>query len=141
MWYPLWSWPTLRTSSADYILNVPNFVFPPDFYKHAKALWKDEGVRACYERSNEYQQADCVPSDQDLLHCRVLTPGIFETKFPVDKVNFHTFDKDERRKWIQGFNDVTAIIFVVASSNYNMIILEDNQTSRLQEPLNRFKSI
>nr|6WHA_B Chain B, G subunit q (Gi2-mini-Gq chimeric) [Homo sapiens]7RAN_B Chain B, G protein subunit q (Gi2-mini-Gq chimera) [Homo sapiens]7S8L_B Chain B, Gs-mini-Gq chimera [Homo sapiens]7S8N_B Chain B, Gs-mini-Gq chimera [Homo sapiens]7S8P_B Chain B, Gs-mini-Gq chimera [Homo sapiens]7SRR_B Chain B, G protein subunit q (Gi2-mini-Gq chimera) [Homo sapiens]7XBD_B Chain B, Guanine nucleotide-binding protein G(q) subunit alpha [Homo sapiens]8DPF_B Chain B, G-alpha subunit q (Gi2-mini-Gq chimeric) [Ho len=63
------------------------------------------------------------------------TSGIFETKFQVDKVNFHMFDvggqRDERRKWIQCFNDVTAIIFVVDSSDYN----------RLQEALNDFKSI
>ncbi|XP_075624895.1 guanine nucleotide-binding protein G(s) subunit alpha isoforms short isoform X4 [Balearica regulorum gibbericeps] len=91
-------------------------------------------------KQNEY-----TPSDQDLLRCRVLTSGIFETKFQVDKVNFHMFDvggqRDERRKWIQCFNDVTAIIFVVASSSYNMVIREDNQTNRLQEALNLFKSI
>lgn len=37
--------------------------------------------------------------------------------------------------------DVTAIIFVVASSSYNMVIREDNQTNRLQEALNLFKNI
>ena len=41
--------------------------------------------------------------------------GIFETRFTIEKVNFHMFDvggqRDERRKWIQCFNDVTAIIF------------------------------
>uniref|UniRef100_A0A8C7YEH1 Guanine nucleotide-binding protein G(s) subunit alpha n=1 Tax=Oryzias sinensis TaxID=183150 RepID=A0A8C7YEH1_9TELE len=36
---------------------------------------------------------------------------------------------------------VTAIIFVVASSSYNMVIREDNQTNRLQEALNLFKNI
>ncbi|XP_053480729.1 guanine nucleotide-binding protein G(s) subunit alpha isoform X2 [Ictalurus furcatus] len=91
------------------------------------------------------QQSDYTPSDQDLLRCRVLTSGIFETRFQVDKVNFHMFDvggqRDERRKWIQCFNDVTAIIFVVASSSYNMVIREDNQTNRLQEALNLFKNI
>ncbi|CAJ0920312.1 unnamed protein product [Ranitomeya imitator] len=97
------------------------------------------------ERIDHVRQNDYTPTDQDLLRCRVLTSGIFETRFQVDKVNFHMFDvggqRDERRKWIQCFNDVTAIIFVVASSSYNMVIREDNNTNRLREALDLFKSI
>lgn len=37
--------------------------------------------------------------------------------------------------------DVTAIIFVAASSSYNMVIREDNSTNRLKESLDLFKSI
>nr|8IW1_A Chain A, Guanine nucleotide-binding protein G(i) subunit alpha-1,Guanine nucleotide-binding protein G(olf) subunit alpha [Homo sapiens] len=73
------------------------------------------------------------------------TSGIFETRFQVDKVNFHMFDvggqRDERRKWIQCFNDVTAIIYVADCSDYNMVIREDNNTNRLRESLDDFESI
>lgn len=31
-----------------------------EFFDHAKKLWDDEGVKACYERSNEYQLIDCA---------------------------------------------------------------------------------
>ncbi len=116
---------------------------------------------SCFDRSNEYQLIDCAkyfldkvsevrkedfsPSQQDILRARVLTSGIFETKFRVDKVKFHMFDvggqRDERRKWIQCFNDVTAIIFVAASSSYNMVLREDNTQNRLREALDLFRSI
>ncbi|XP_053570883.1 guanine nucleotide-binding protein G(olf) subunit alpha isoform X1 [Bombina bombina] len=148
----------------DYIKSIAplsDFDYTQEFFENAQKLWDDDGVKACYERSNEYQLIDCAqyflekidnvrqndytPTDQDLLRCRVLTSGIFETRFQVDKVNFHMFDvggqRDERRKWIQCFNDVTAIIFVVASSSYNMVIREDNNTNRLREALDLFKSI
>ncbi|CAB1341148.1 unnamed protein product [Coregonus sp. 'balchen'] len=37
--------------------------------------------------------------------------------------------------------NVTAIIFVAATSSYNMVIREDNSTNRLRESLDLFKSI
>lgn len=49
--------------------------------------------------------------------------------------------RDERRKWIQCFNDVTAIIFVTACSSYNMVLREDPTQNRLRESLELFKSI
>uniref|UniRef100_A0A8C5CLT7 Guanine nucleotide-binding protein G(s) subunit alpha n=1 Tax=Gadus morhua TaxID=8049 RepID=A0A8C5CLT7_GADMO len=122
------------------LMNRKDYEFPSEFYEHTRILWEDHGVRACWERSNEYQLIDCAQYTHTLL-----TSGIFETTFQIDKVNFHMFDvggqRDERRKWIQCFNDVTAIIFVVASSSYNMVIREDNHTNRLQEALNLFKNI
>ena len=121
---------------------MEEFEYTQEFYETTINLWKDGGVQTCFERSNEYQLIDCAkyfldkvdvikdeenfqPTEQDILRARVLTSGIFETKFRVDKVKFHMFDvggqRDERRKWIQCFNDVTAIIFVAASRYANFL--------------------
>lgn len=138
-----------------------NFDYPAEFWTYTELLWKDKGIQQCYERSNEYQLIDCakyfldkvhiisnpafIPDEQDILRCRVLTSGIFETTFTVDKVNFHMFDvggqRDERRKWIQCFNDVTAIIFVTAMSGYNLTLREDATQNRLKESLDLFKNL
>jgi len=140
---------------------APDFDYPAEFWEHTEALWSDGGIQKCFERSNEYQLIDSAkyfldkvgvvkteaytPDEQDILRCRVLTSGIFETKFRVDRVKFHMFDvggqRDERRKWIQCFNDVTAIIFVAASSSYNMVLREDPAQNRLREALDLFRSI
>lgn len=40
------------------------------------------------DRVNVIKTPDYTPSEQDILRCRVLTSGIFETKFQVEKVNF-----------------------------------------------------
>jgi len=49
--------------------------------------------------------------------------------------------REERRKWIQCFNDVTAIIFVAATSSYNLVLREDPTQNRVLESLNLFSEI
>lgn len=135
--------------------------FTPEFFEASEKCWNDPGAQVAFSRSNEYQLIDCAkyfldkvniiadagytPPNQDILRCRVWTYGIFETRFTVEKVKFHMFDvggqRDQRRKWIQCFNDVTATIFVVACSSYNMVLREDASQNRLRESLDLFRSI
>lgn len=42
--------------------------------------------------------------------------------------------RSERRKWIHCFDDVKAIIFVVALSGYNQVLFEDNSVNRCVLP-------
>lgn len=83
--------------------------------------------------------------DQDILRSRVKTTGIVETKFHTHGINFHIFDvggqRDQRKKWIQCFDDVTAIIFVADISSFNQTLAEDNETNRLEEALKVFNQI
>lgn len=49
--------------------------------------------------------------------------------------------RNERRKWIHAFDDVTAIIFVTSLSEYDQKLLEDEDVFRMHESLNLFEEI
>lgn len=141
-------------------MEVKNFEFTTKTWDVIETLWKNENVKQCALKGDEYhlldsaqyfldrvsfiRKDDYLPNDQDILRCRVLTSGILETTFEHKKVNFHVFDvggqREERKKWIQCFNDVTAIIFVVDISAYNMTLKEDERVNRLRESLELFRN-
>lgn len=135
--------------------------FSEEFLLAMKRLWTDEGVQLCFQRSNEYQlndsakyflddldrlgRRDYMPTEQDILRTRVKTTGIVEVHFSFKNLNFKLFDvggqRSERKKWIHCFEDVTAIIFCVAMSEYDQVLHEDETTNRMQESLKLFDSI
>ncbi|KAJ3013820.1 UNVERIFIED_CONTAM: hypothetical protein HDU68_000527 [Siphonaria sp. JEL0065] len=85
------------------------------------------------------------PTNDDILNARVTTTGVSETKFNVDGVTLVIYDvggqRSERRKWAQFFDNVQAIIFIIAVSAYDQVCMEDEETNRLVESMNLFGSI
>ena len=75
---------------------------------------------------------DYLPNEQDVLRSRVVTTGIIETSFRVNKLIYRMVDvggqRSERRKWIQCFDDVRAVLFICALSGYDMTLFEDGKT-------------
>jgi len=126
-----------------------------------KSLWKNEAIQKTYERRNEFQLSDSaeyyfqnvsklasdgyIPSVEDLLRSRQMTTGVIETSFVLEKVTFVLVDvggqRSERRKWIHCFQDVTAVLFCVALSEYDLKLAEDPTINRMQESLKVFKDI
>lgn len=49
--------------------------------------------------------------------------------------------RGERRKWIQVFDGISAVLFLVESSGFDTKIREDNETNRLEESLNLFQEV
>jgi len=84
-------------------------------------------------------------SNEDLLRCRTRTSGIHEVKVQIEKELITVIDvggqRTERRKWVHCFQEVTAIIFFVALSEYDMVLIEDPDTNRMQESLQLFDEI
>eukprot|EP00808_Paulinella_micropora_P004002 g13855.t1 len=124
-------------------------------------LWKDPGIQKCFEHAYKFQlpdsapyflnkikavgSPDYVPSDEDILHSRVRTTGIVEDTYVIDGNTFKMFDvggqRNERKKWIHCFSDVTAMLFVAALSAYDLKLYEDENTNRMQEALQLFHEI
>lgn len=90
-------------------------------------------------------QPDYLPSDQDVLRSRVKTTGITETTFIIGELTYRMFDvggqRSERKKWIHCFENVTTILFLVAISEYDQLLFEDETVNRMQEALTLFDSI
>uniref|UniRef100_A0A8C6QTD8 Guanine nucleotide-binding protein G(K) subunit alpha n=1 Tax=Nannospalax galili TaxID=1026970 RepID=A0A8C6QTD8_NANGA len=101
-----------------------------------KRLWRDAGV---------ISQTNYIPTQQDVLRTRVKTTGIVETHFTFKELYFKMFDvggqRSERKKWIHCFEGVTAIIFCVALSDYDLVLAEDEEMNRMHESMKLFDSI
>lgn len=80
-----------------------------------------------------------------MLRSRVKTTGITETRFVIGDLTYMMFDvggqRSERKKWIHCFENVTAIVFLVAISEYDQLLFEDETVNRMQEALTLFDSI
>lgn len=101
--------------------------------------------RSYFDSIQRMADPNYLPSDQDVLRSRVKTTGITETHFQIGDLNYKVFDvggqRSERKKWIHCFENVTAIIFLVAISEYDQLLYEDQNVNRMQEALTLFDSI
>ncbi|ODQ65400.1 G-alpha-domain-containing protein [Nadsonia fulvescens var. elongata DSM 6958] len=90
--------------------------------------------------SNNY-----IPTVNDVLRTRIKTTGIYETRFQMGGLNIHMYDvggqRSERKKWIHCFENVTSIIFCVALSEYDQVLLEEKKQNRMAESLVLFDSV
>ncbi|ORZ18800.1 guanine nucleotide binding protein, alpha subunit [Absidia repens] len=150
---------------AAIILDLPSQIerefLPVEVTQAVRTLWTDPHLQSVFDRSREYQLNDSakyyfdsidrigdtnyIPTDQDVLRSRVKTTGITETTFVIDDLTYRMFDvggqRSERKKWIHCFENVTAIIFLVAISEYDQVLIEDETVNRMQEALTLFDSI
>jgi len=124
-------------------------------------LWRDEatqealtktttfylGDSAAYflNKAKDFADQNYLPTEQDILRVRVKTTGITEVEFLLVDTQIKMVDvggqRSERKKWIHCFNEVTAIIYVVAMSEYDLVLEEASNVNRMQESLKQFRDI
>ena len=137
-------------------------ILPEPVIEALTKLWSDLGVRRSLRKArrktyiidsakyflenlDRIVQPTYTPTNEDILRSRVKTTGITETAFSTTRGNFRLFDvggqRSERKKWIHCFDNVRAIIFIVAISEYDQRLLEDDTMNRMQEALTLFDFI
>ncbi|KAK4054327.1 guanine nucleotide-binding protein subunit alpha [Microbotryomycetes sp. JL221] len=130
-------------------------------------MWKFPGAKEAVDLSHEFQLNDSapyfftnidriaklggfkqqrfVPTDQDILRARVKTTGISEVTFAMKGLNYKCLDvggqRSERKKWIQCFEDVKVVLFVVSISEFNQMLYEDESVNRMDEAKMLWESI
>jgi GTPase SAR1 family protein len=143
------------------IIATSHIIYDEQVAKAVHSLWQEPLIVDTFARSHEFQlndsasyflchclkfcDASYTPSDEDILHARIKTTGIVEISFFLEKQRFLMVDvggqRNERKKWIHCFQDVTAVLFCVAMNEYDMLMEADNSTNRLQDSLQVFKDI
>jgi len=125
-----------------------------------RKLWNDPCVKKAWEMKSRVQvpesteyfiekrlddmlKTDYMPTDDDLLLLRTRTTGILEQRFTIENNEFLIVDvggqRSERRKWINCFDSVTAVLFVASIGSYDQTVWEDETTNRVIEALNLFE--
>jgi signal recognition particle receptor subunit beta len=86
---------------------------------------------------------DYLPTQKDVLSCRLRTRGINEERLNIDGQVFCFFDvggqRNERRKWMKIFDGVHGVVFIVALSEFNQSLWEANNVNRISEALTVFE--
>lgn len=97
------------------------------------------------ERLAEISMEDWVPTTQDVLRATIRTSGITQRSIETNKAVHSVYDtggqRNERRKWIHIFEDVSLVVFVADLSGYTEVLFEDSSMNKLSEDINLFHNI
>ncbi|KAF9520548.1 hypothetical protein BS47DRAFT_1357368 [Hydnum rufescens UP504] len=128
----------------------PGVTLPLSLAEAVESVWQDPIIATVMNHASEFYLMDSasyffsqvkricdrtyIPNEDDVLRARAKTTGITETRFHIGQLSIHMFDvggqRSERKKWIHCFEAVTSIIFCVAISEYDQVLLEErNQAS------------
>lgn len=102
-------------------------------------------MHSYFDSIDRIMQPDYLPTNQDVLRSRVKTTGVVTEIFTLGELTYYMYDvggqRSERKKWIHCFENVTTILFLVAISEYDQLLFEDETVNRMQEALTLFDSI
>ncbi|KAI9671645.1 MAG: Guanine nucleotide-binding protein alpha-2 subunit [Alyxoria varia] len=130
---------------GDAILAIWRDPCRTDVLQHQTEFYLMDSAPYFFEEAPRICSSDYIPVEADVLRARTKTTGIYETRFSMGQLSIHMFDvggqRSERKKWIHCFENVTSIIFCVALSEYDQVLLEESSQNRMMESLVLFDSV
>jgi GTPase SAR1 family protein len=92
-----------------------------------------------YDSNSDYYNTLTV------LRSKVKTTGIVEREFKMNGFKFKCLDtggqRNERKKWIHCFNNLSSVFYIVSLAEYALKCYEDDSSNRTQESLTTFSEI
>jgi len=115
-------------------------------YNRRSELKLDDSTRYWFENLDRLRASDYVPSEPDILRSRVKSTGVAEFTNIYDGKTVQIIDvggqKSERKKWIQCFEGVNTVIYVVSLGDYDLRLREDTEAkNRLLDSLEVFENL
>lgn len=130
-------------------------------WKPIKILWQSKLMKIVWQRRSIVNIIDghkefldsidriaspsFKPTQQDLLLARVKTTQVNMERYRIEGCDFEMYDvggqRSERRKWIDCFDSVDAVIFVAALSEFDQNLAESKRTNRMVEALELFRTV
>eukprot|EP00497_Spongosphaera_streptacantha_P004881 TRINITY_DN5810_c0_g1_i2.p1 TRINITY_DN5810_c0_g1~~TRINITY_DN5810_c0_g1_i2.p1 ORF type:complete len:318 (-),score=79.96 TRINITY_DN5810_c0_g1_i2:84-1037(-) len=137
-----------------------------EFSTRCLELWKTDVAKYVFKHRGVYQIQDSLgyfmdkgvldrvalapngdyrPNRNDVLNARSRTTGIVEKVYLINNHVFRIVDvggqRSERKKWINCFDAVTAVIFVASLSAFDQTLFEDDSINRMHESLRLFGEV
>jgi guanine nucleotide-binding protein G(i) subunit alpha len=143
---------TLPSSLADAIESVWQDPVMQTVLDHSTEFYLMDSAPYFFAEVRRICDPKYIPNQDDVLRARAKTTGITETRFHMGQLSIQYVDcssivvqcihlshlsmfdvggqRSERRKWIHCFESVTSIIFCVAISEYDQVLLEERSQVR-----------
>lgn len=87
-----------------------------------------------------------VPNNQDILNCRIMTTSVLTTRLNISGIPMVFIDvgghRSFRFKWAPYLCDnLKSIFFVFSLSCYDQVLAEDDETNRMEDAIELFRSL
>eukprot|EP01126_Amoeba_proteus_P000344 TRINITY_DN10105_c0_g2_i1.p1 TRINITY_DN10105_c0_g2~~TRINITY_DN10105_c0_g2_i1.p1 ORF type:complete len:347 (+),score=80.29 TRINITY_DN10105_c0_g2_i1:173-1213(+) len=137
-------------------------VLTPALAENIQKIWEEKDIKEAFEdrascpeilssspyyfeNATRFAEQTYQPTEKDITMAKLRTCGVIEITFTINNNIFTLIDvggqKTEQRKWIHCFENVMAVIYLIALDEYDMTLEEDSSENRFDTSLKLFREV